>query len=198
MRNTTLPLHPLTGVRALGWGRRGPIWPVLGGSEDSGHPSGDPDGKQPEDVKPDQKPTETVDDLRAALSKSKEFARTWEKRAKDNAGAAKELAEIKDAQKTDAEKVADALANAKAEVDAIPAKVAEALRAHLRGLHPDITDEQAELYLTATDPELLLKQATGLVGVGKRKSNHVPREGRNHKTTDDELETFARQLFGGE
>lgn len=30
-----LPVHPATGLRALGMGKRGPIWPVLGGSEDA-------------------------------------------------------------------------------------------------------------------------------------------------------------------
>ncbi|MFE7717493.1 hypothetical protein ACFU44_00400 [Nocardia rhizosphaerihabitans] len=30
----TLPVHPVTGVRALGIGKRGPIWPVIGGSGD--------------------------------------------------------------------------------------------------------------------------------------------------------------------
>lgn len=29
-----LPVHPVTGLRALGFTRRGPVWPVLGGSED--------------------------------------------------------------------------------------------------------------------------------------------------------------------
>lgn len=28
----TLPIHPVTGLRALGIGRRGPIWPVMGGN----------------------------------------------------------------------------------------------------------------------------------------------------------------------
>ncbi|MCC3333584.1 phasin family protein [Nocardia abscessus] len=30
-----LPIHPVTGLRALGMSKRGPIWPVLGGSEDA-------------------------------------------------------------------------------------------------------------------------------------------------------------------
>lgn len=30
-----LPVHPATGLRALGMGKRGPIWPILGGSEDA-------------------------------------------------------------------------------------------------------------------------------------------------------------------
>jgi len=34
---TILPVHPVTGLRALGLTRRGPVWPVLGGSgEDDG------------------------------------------------------------------------------------------------------------------------------------------------------------------
>lgn len=33
-----LPIHPVTGLRALGMSKRGPIWPVLGGSEDADPP----------------------------------------------------------------------------------------------------------------------------------------------------------------
>lgn len=31
---SALPIHPVTGVRALGIGKRGPIWPIIGGSGD--------------------------------------------------------------------------------------------------------------------------------------------------------------------
>ena len=34
MSDNTLPIHPVTGLRAIGLTKRGPIWPVLGGSED--------------------------------------------------------------------------------------------------------------------------------------------------------------------
>lgn len=37
----TLPAHPVTGLRAIGFTSRGPIWPVLGGSEDAGTPATD-------------------------------------------------------------------------------------------------------------------------------------------------------------
>ncbi|WP_431941673.1 hypothetical protein [Nocardia grenadensis] len=40
--STPLPFHPVTGVQALGFGKRGPIWPVIGGSEDA--PPVDPAG----------------------------------------------------------------------------------------------------------------------------------------------------------
>lgn len=190
MRTNTLPTHPRTGIRAIGWTSRGPIWPAMGGSEDGGHPAeGSAEGSEGETAS-DPKPTETVD-----FWKGK--SRDWEKRAKENAGAAKELAQIKDAQKTDAERAAEKLAAAQSEVDAIPAKVADALRSHLVALH-SIPADQAELYLTATDPELLLKQVAGLVDLGKRKSNHVPREGRTPKSADDQMAEFAAGLFGKE
>ncbi|QBP33238.1 scaffolding protein [Gordonia phage BrutonGaster] len=35
MTSSNLPIHPVTGLRALGIGKRGPIWPVIGGSVDS-------------------------------------------------------------------------------------------------------------------------------------------------------------------
>jgi len=110
--------------------------------------------------------------------------------------AAVELAAIKESQKTDVQKTADRLAAADAEVAKIPAKVSEALRVHLVALHK-IPAERAELYLTATDPELLLKQVAGLVDLdGKTRGNHVPREGStSHSADSDELQT-TRELFG--
>lgn len=40
----SLPVHPLTGKQALGFTKRGPIWPVMGGSEDADPPEGAPEG----------------------------------------------------------------------------------------------------------------------------------------------------------
>ena len=135
------------------------------------------------------KPTETVDFW-------KQKAREQEKRAKDNATAAKRLAEIEDAQKSESEKVAERLAKADAEVATVPNKVADALREHLVALH-EIDKDDAELFLTATEPELLLKQVTRLVGQSdKRKTNTVPREGKTPSTSgDDDLREFTRGLF---
>ncbi|RKT85607.1 hypothetical protein SAMN05421805_12790 [Saccharopolyspora antimicrobica] len=36
-----LPIHPTTGLRALGWTSRGPIWPVLGGNGEGDGDTGD-------------------------------------------------------------------------------------------------------------------------------------------------------------
>ncbi|WP_280331499.1 hypothetical protein [Nocardia wallacei] len=136
------------------------------------------------------KPTETVD-----FWKTK--AREQERRAKDNAAAAKELAELKDAQKSDAEKAADRIAKAEAEVSALPAKVSAALRDHLVSIH-GIADEDAELFLTAAEPELLLKQVERLIGRSDslKKQNHVPREGQNQPPAANDMHAFAQQLFG--
>lgn len=141
------------------------------------------------------KPSETVDFW-------KEKARVQEKRAKENADAAKRLAELEDAQKSETEKAADRIAKADAEVAGVPAKVADALKSHLIGLHK-IEDEDAELFLTATDPDLLLKQVSRLLArsdeqtaAQKKAGNHVPREGNNPSPGGgDPLREFTKDLF---
>lgn len=61
-----------------------------------------------------------------------------------------------------------------------------------------ISDADAELYLTATDPDALERQAAGLAARsdGKRKTNPVPNEGKTPKTSDDPERTAVRNLFG--
>ena len=137
------------------------------------------------------KPSETVDFW-------KQKAREQEKRAKDNAAAAQRLAALEDAQKSETEKAAERIAKAEAEVASVPAKVAEALREHLVALH-EIDKDDAELFLTATEPELLLKQVTRLIGQSdkrKRNGNHVPSEGNHTTAKPDELREFTQKLFG--
>ena len=105
---------------------------------------------------------------------------------------------IEDAQKTEAERTADRIAKADAEVATVPAKVAEALREHLVALH-EIDKDDAELFLTGTEPDLLLKQVTRLLGQSdkRRKSNYVAREGSTQSSADSDERTFARELFNG-
>jgi hypothetical protein len=136
------------------------------------------------------KPTETVDFWR-------EKAREQEKRAKANADAARRLAEIEEASKSESEKVAERIAKAEAEAASVPAKVADALRGHLVALHGIDTDD-AELFLTAADPDLLLKQAERLLARSdaRKKPLHVPREGTSTTTTDSDERRAARELFG--
>lgn len=140
----------------------------------------------------EQKPTETVDFW-------KQKAREQERRAKENADAAKRLADIEESQKTEAEKVADRIAKAETEVASVPAKVADALRTHLVALH-DIDQDDADLFLTANDPELLLKQVTRLIGQNdkrKKNGNYVPREGQSPAAAGGDLET-VRSLFSSD
>ncbi|MGW5316728.1 hypothetical protein [Nocardia thailandica] len=201
MSTTILPVHPVTGLRAIGYTRRGPIWPVRGGSVDAGAPAGDStadSGADRDAETGDQQPAETVEHW-------KKQAREWEKRAKENVSAATELASLKESQMTETEKLNARLKQAEAEAASVPAKVAEALKQHLVDTS-QIDKETADLYLTATDPELLLKQAAGLAGLGagggRNKRNRVDAEGRSGagKTTKGgdgtaELEEFTRQLF---
>jgi hypothetical protein len=140
---------------------------------------------------PAPKPTETVEFWKAK-------AREQENRAKANKSAADELAAIRDAQKTEAEKVADRIRKADEEVANVPIRVTEALKAHLIGLH-QINDEDAELFLTATNPDLLLKQVARLTertAPAKKQPNHVPREGANPIAPENEGRETARRLFG--
>jgi len=88
------------------------------------------------------------------------------------------------------QKVADAEASA---AD-VPGLVSQQLRSHLVALH-EIPAEDADLFLTATDPEVLLKQVGRLVGRSKPQGNHVPREGTNTASVDNDKRAFAQQLF---
>jgi len=119
------------------------------------------------------------------------------KAIKDLKARAARLDEIEDAQRSETEKAADRIAKAEAEVASVPAKVADALRQHLVALH-EIDKDDAELFLTANDPELLLKQVTRLVGHSdKQKKTHVvPGEGKTPQPKADERAAFADFLTG--
>jgi len=138
------------------------------------------------------KPTETVEFW-------KEIAQKQEKRAKENSAAAKKLAELEEAQKSDAEKATDRITKAETEAASVPAKVAEALKTHLVELH-GIDSEDAELFLTAGEPDLLIKQVTRLLFQSdtkrRSKNNSVPREGNNPTAATGDLREFTQGLFG--
>lgn len=110
---------------------------------------------------------------------------------------ASRLDELEEAQKSEAEKVADRISKAEAEAASVPARVADALRSHLVALH-NIDADDAELFLTATEPEVLLKQVARLVDSSdkRQKKNHVPREGANPSAPgSNDMREFARGLF---
>lgn len=134
------------------------------------------------------KPTETVDFW-------KQKAREQEKRAKENASAAQRLAEIEEANKTEAQKGAERLAAA--EREAVQAR-REALRFKVAAKFA-IGDEDVDLFLTGEDEETLTKQAQRLTtrdAERKKQGNYVPREGAtNPQPHEDEMRKFARNLF---
>jgi len=93
---STLPTHPRTGRRAVGWRkpRQGeigakPIWPIAGGSGE-----GDPP-PAPAPTPPPVPPTPPTPPEPDDKTDWKSEARKWEQRAKDNKGAADEAVELK-------------------------------------------------------------------------------------------------------
>lgn len=139
---------------------------------------------------------ETVESLEAKLAKYKEIAAEQEKRAKANADAAKRLAEIEDAQKTEAQKAADRIAELEKQISesstaALRFKVASEFK---------ISADDAELFLTGSDEESLRKQAERLAERDqerKKQGNHVRKEGTSTQkgSDDDEGREFAKELF---
>ncbi|HZL05210.1 MAG TPA: hypothetical protein VFE45_07290 [Coriobacteriia bacterium] len=117
----------------------------------------------------------------------------------DLKGKAAQLATIEQANLSEVEKTAQKIAAAETQVAQIPAKVADSLRTHLIALH-EINAEDAELFLTATDPELLLKQVQRLTGRESDRKKHgayVPREGATTTTVEGEAVETVRELFAG-
>lgn len=133
------------------------------------------------------KPTDTVEYWKSR-------SRSNEAQAKANATAAKELAEIRESQKSDAQKVADRLAAA--ETAASEAR-AESLRLRVAAKH-GISDDDADLFLTGADEATLTRQAERLAGrTAETKSKHrVPSEGRTPSPDTSSEREVVRGLFG--
>ncbi|MEU5668957.1 hypothetical protein ABZ749_01040 [Micromonospora sp. NPDC047753] len=158
---------------------------------------GQQDGSTPPEPRPFT-PITSQDDLNRVIAER--VARERGKFADYNDLKAKagRLDEIEQANKSEIEKANDRVTKAEAEAAKVPSLVAGQLREHLVKLH-GISDEDAELFLTASDPELLLKQVDRLVGRGsqrKKTGNHVPREGSNPNSgSNSDMREFTRRLF---
>lgn len=204
-----LPFHPTTGLQALGHGRRGWIWPIMGGSEDASAGEQSAGGAQEQnnqeqnqnggagndagkDSKRDPLYADLPDDH--PLVKRHEALKAENKTLKPKAKLVDDAAEAK---KTDAEKIA----GLQAQVEGLPKQVAAGLREHLVELH-GIDKDDAELFLTGDTPELLLKQVTRLLDQsgtgGSKRKNYVKNEGNSQrKPAEAENASFAKGLFGG-
>ena len=136
------------------------------------------------------KPTETVDFW-------KQKAREQEKRAKANADAATKLAQIEEAQKSEAEKTADRIKQL--ENEAQDAR-REALRFKVASQF-GIDADKAELLLTGPDEETMTKQAQAFADVSatrKKAGNVSPREGSQTRPAPDAKREFLRDLTGAD
>lgn len=110
---------------------------------------------------------------------------------------AAQLDQIQQANKTEAQKTADRIATLEKALDSTKT---EALRSRIQARFK-IADEDAELFLTATDEDTLVKQAKRLAEQSetrKKNGNRAPLQGRtsNQSGKDDPLRDVTRRLFG--
>ena len=129
------------------------------------------------------------------VAKLRKEAAEYRTKAKANADAAERLAKLEEANKTEAEKMADRIRQledekATAERDALRFKVASKF---------GIGDEDTDLFLTGSDEETLTKQAerlTARTDERKKQNNHVPKEGTTpREPQQDEMRAYTRGLF---
>lgn len=129
---------------------------------------------------PESKPAET--DWKAE-------ARKWESRAKANHDAARQLAELQDAQRTDAEKLADAQATIKR------FEAAEQRRSWADEVSSD-TGVPANL-LSGDTLEAMRSSAEALTTwAAETRKTHPVIDHTRTPNTSDTASTFMRQLFG--
>lgn len=142
------------------------------------------------------KPITNQDELNAALKD-----RLGRERAKyadynDLKTKAAELDQIKAANQTEAEKTAERIAKLEQELDTTRTT---ALRSRIQARFK-IADEDAALFLTATDEATLVKQAERLTERAADRSkngNRAPLQGRTPSSSgSDPMREFARGLLG--
>lgn len=161
-----------------------------------------PDGQevQPNDGgdKSGWTPPATQQDLNKIISERVARERAKFADYEDLKGKAERLSKIEQANLTESEKAAQRIADAEAEVAAVPTKVADALRESLISL--GVIPESRKVLLTASDPETLLAQVKAIQELDadqKKTGNHVPREGRTPPAPGaDERREAVRGLFG--
>lgn len=81
---------------------------------------------------------------------------------------------IEAANMSDLERAQKAAAEAQAQVENVPQMVADQLRGHLTAIH-SISEEDRDLYLTSSDPAILLKQAVGIATRTQTQATTTPK-----------------------
>lgn len=122
-------------------------------------------------------------------------SREWERKAKANADAARRLSAIEESQKTEAQRQSERIAALEAETAEARA---DALRMRVAAKH-GISEDDAALFLTASDEETITRQAVRLAAreAERRKTGGVARnEGTTPPTgSGDPMRDFTRTLF---
>jgi len=130
-----------------------------------------------------------TDESKPAETDWKAEARKWESRAKANHDAARQLAELQDAQRTDAEKLADAQATIKR------FEAAEQRRSWADEVSSD-TGVPANL-LSGDTLEAMRSSAEALTTwAAETRKTHPAIDHTRTPNTSDTTSTFMRQLFG--
>lgn len=200
--NTTLPVHPITGLQAIGFTRRGPVWPVMGASEPPAEGAEtEPQGGEQQQESAQGNETEPQDGEQQ--QQSGEGTETEPQGAEPQQQSAvlpddHPLVKTLEANKSEIRQLrakVQRLAEAEAEAAQVPSRVAGLLKGHLVSLH-QIDGEDAELFLTADEPELLLKQVARLLSRegDQGRPNHVPREGTNGRARPNGRQQFLSEL----
>ncbi len=173
----------------------------------------DTDATATDATKATDKPAELGEAGKKAIDAMKAERDAARREARAGAEAVKKLAELEDSKKSEIDRAMDRVSKAEAELSKVPSLVAQSLKSHLVALH-EINDEDAELFLTANDPEVLIKQigrltqrqadaeatrqaaAEATEAERKRRGNHVPREGTSTIAPENEERETARRIFG--
>lgn len=164
MNPQDLPRHPRTGLRALGFTSRGPVWPALGGSTPpEPPPAGDPD--QPEKTFSQAELDRIVqrEKAGAARSAASQLAESLGMSVEDAKQLLGEHAALLDAQKTQAQRDADALAAARADADRAKSEAATAR--HAAAVERELIRAGLALPDDAAERDEALTQAAALVTV---------------------------------
>lgn len=143
-------------------------------------------------------PPATQQDLNKIIADRVQRERAKYADYEDLQGKAARLAEIEQANLTEAEKSAKRIADAESEVAKVPAKVADALRDSLIAL--GVVPEARKVLLTASDPESLIAQVKAIreLDADRKKTGlHVPGEGTTTTTVEGSDREAVRSLFGG-
>lgn len=142
------------------------------------------------------KPITSQDDLNKVISERVARERAKYADYKDVKAKAAELDQIKQANRTEAEKAAAKVAELEAELNNTRR---DSLRLKIASAHGITDADDIELFLTGTDEETLAKQAKRLSdreADRNKNGNHVPREGNQSSAGDDPGLETVRSLFG--